>query len=59
MTTEVTELLPKPMVRTAERCSERTARRYRDFYVPRTVDTADDLEEFECEAVRRGALWTK
>jgi len=43
----------------AERCFERTARWYRDFYASGTVDTADDLEEFEREAVRQGAPWTR
>ena len=43
----------------AERCFERTAHWYRDFYASGTVDTADDLEEFICEAVRREASWTK
>ena len=43
----------------AERCFERTARWYRDFYASRTVDTADDLVEFETEAARREAPWTR
>ena len=43
----------------AERCFERTARWYRDYYASGSADTRDDLEEFNCEAVRREAPWTK